>query len=231
MSAPNQNQSCFILGASGETGKALLKEILNQQIFSKVTIIGRRRLTFEEDEYKSVVQEVVDFDNLDEYSSAFQCHDVGFCCLGTTRAKAGVAGLIRVDRDYVCKSAELAKSGRCKHFILESGAAANKHSIFLLPRIKGEAEAKIEELNFSRCTILRPALLLCNRQESRPVEWLAIKFLGCLSYFFPTLFSVPVSTVARAMVNSAVIPSDKKVEVLENEDIHILGKEDKGKPK
>lgn len=36
------------------------------------------------------VQEVVDFEKLDDYAAAFQGHDVGYCCLGTTRAKAGV---------------------------------------------------------------------------------------------------------------------------------------------
>lgn len=84
-----QNKSVFILGASGETGKVLLKEILEQRLFSKVTIIGRRKLTFDEEAYKDVNQEVVDFEKLDDYASAFQGHDVGFCCLGTTRKKAG----------------------------------------------------------------------------------------------------------------------------------------------
>lgn len=50
-----QNKSVFILGASGETGKVLLKEILRQNLFSKVTLIGRRKLTFEEEAYKNVV--------------------------------------------------------------------------------------------------------------------------------------------------------------------------------
>lgn len=35
------------------------------------------------------MQEVVDFEKLDDYAAAFQGHDVGYCCLGTTRAKAG----------------------------------------------------------------------------------------------------------------------------------------------
>uniref|UniRef100_U3E7V3 Protein HTATIP2 n=1 Tax=Callithrix jacchus TaxID=9483 RepID=U3E7V3_CALJA len=84
-----QNKSVFILGASGETGRVLLKEILEQALFSKVTLIGRRKLTFEEEAYKNVNQELVDFEKLDDYASAFQGHDVGFCCLGTTRVKAG----------------------------------------------------------------------------------------------------------------------------------------------
>lgn len=50
-----QNRSCFILGASGETGKLLLRELLERGIFSRVTLIGRRKLTFEEEQYKSLV--------------------------------------------------------------------------------------------------------------------------------------------------------------------------------
>lgn len=38
------------------------------------------------------MQEVVDFEKLDDYAAAFQGHDVGYCCLGTTRAKAGAVG-------------------------------------------------------------------------------------------------------------------------------------------
>lgn len=50
-----QNKSCFVLGASGETGKLLLQELLERNIFSKITLIGRRRLTFEDKAYGSLV--------------------------------------------------------------------------------------------------------------------------------------------------------------------------------
>ncbi|KAM5138263.1 LOW QUALITY PROTEIN: oxidoreductase HTATIP2 [Mantella aurantiaca] len=91
------NGSCFILGASGETGKALLREIMESRLFSRVTLIGRRKLTYQEEAYKDLVQEVVDFEKLDDYTSAFQGHDVGFCCLGTTKAKSGE---VRAGNDY-----------------------------------------------------------------------------------------------------------------------------------
>lgn len=50
-----KNRTCFILGASGETGKALLKEIVEHNIFSKITLIGRRQLTFEDKAYENLV--------------------------------------------------------------------------------------------------------------------------------------------------------------------------------
>ncbi|XP_032344758.1 oxidoreductase HTATIP2 isoform X2 [Camelus ferus] len=221
-----QNKSVFILGASGETGRVLLKEILEQNLFSKVTLIGRRKLVFDEEAYKNVNQEVVDFEKLDDYASAFQGHDVGFCCLGTTRKKAGAEGFVRVDRDYVLKSAELAKAGGCKHFNLLSSKGADKSSNFLYTQVKGEVEARVEELKFDRYSIFRPGVLLCDRQESRPGEWLVRKFFGSLPESWASGLSVPVTTVVRAMLNNAVRPSDQKKELLDNKAIHELGKAD-----
>ncbi|KAF6103662.1 HIV-1 Tat interactive protein 2 [Phyllostomus discolor] len=221
-----QNKSVFILGASGETGRVLLKEILEQGLFSKVTVIGRRKLTFDEEAYKNVNQEVVDFEKLDDYASAFRGHNVGFCCLGTTKAKAGAEGFVRVDRDYVLKSAELAKAGGCKHFNLLSSKGADKSSSFFYLQVKGEVEDRVGELKFDRYSIFRPGVLLCDRQESRPAEWLVRKFFGSIPASWARGHSVPVATVCRAMLNNAVRPSGKEKEVLDNMAIHSLGKAD-----
>ncbi|NP_001187581.1 oxidoreductase HTATIP2 [Ictalurus punctatus] len=219
-----KNKSCFILGASGETGKALLKEIVQRNVFTKVTLIGRRQLSFEDKAYENVVQEVVDFEKLDVYAQAFQGHDVGYCCLGTTKAKAGTEGFIRVDHDYVLKSAELAKAGGCTHFHLESSKGADKTSSFLYLNTKGKVEADVEELGFERYSIYRPAVLLVNREESRPAEWVARKFLGAFSTVFPTAMSIPIATVARAVLINTLIEGERKTEILENKVINNLGK-------
>ncbi|KAM6262314.1 oxidoreductase HTATIP2 isoform 2-T2 [Porphyrio hochstetteri] len=222
MAATGGGGACFVLGASGETGRVLLRELLSRRLFSRVTLIGRRRLSLDEETEAAVA--VVDFERLGEHAAAFQGHDVGFCCLGTTRAKAGAAGFVRVDRDYVAQAAELARAGGCKHFVLQSSQGANQHSRFLYLRVKGEVENLVQAVGFDRCTILRPAVLLCRRQELRPTEWIAQKFLGIVAWVFPTAYSVPVETVARAMVAILLQPGEGKVEVLENGAIHKLGK-------
>lgn len=219
-----QNKSCFILGASGETGKVLLQELLERNIFSKITLIGRRQLTFEGKTYENLVQEVVDFEKLDDYAAAFQGHDVGYCCLGTTRAKAGAEGFIRVDHDYVLKSAELAKAGGCTQFHLESSRGANKKSGFLYLKVKGQVEADIEALGFDRFAIYRPGVLLVDRQESRPAEWMARKFFSTVSAVGFRSMAVPIQEVAKAMVSNTVLQPEQKTEILENKDIATLGK-------
>lgn len=218
-----QNKSCFILGASGETGKVLLQELLERNIFSKITLIGRRRLTFEGEAYENLAQEVVDFEKLDDYAAAFQGHDVGYCCLGTTRAKAGADGFIRVDHDYVLKSAELAKAGGCSQFHLESSRGADKKSNFLYLKVKGQVEAEIEALGFDRLAIYRPGVLLVDRQESRPGEWLARKFFGAVSAVCSTSMAISIRAVAKAMVSNTLLEPEQKAEILENKDIASLG--------
>ncbi|KAM9410437.1 oxidoreductase HTATIP2 [Pholidichthys leucotaenia] len=218
-----QNKSCFLLGASGETGKVLLQELLECNIFSKITLIGRRKLTFHGKEYENVEQEVVDFEKLDDYSASFQGHDVGYCCLGTTKAKAGADGFVRVDHDYVLKSAELAKAGGCSQFHLQSSRGADKTSSFLYLKVKGQVEAAIEALGFDKYVIYRPGVLLVDRQESRPGERLAQKFFSAFSGVFPSM-SIPVQEVAKAMVTHTVLQPKQKTEILENKDIAKLGK-------
>lgn len=56
------------------------------------------------------------------------------------------------------------------------------------------------------------------------MEWVAQQFLGVMARVFPTAYSVPVETVARAMVACVLQPGKGKVEVLENGAIHELGK-------
>lgn len=67
-------------------------------------------------------------------------------------------------------------------------------------------------------------VLLVNREESRPAEWVARKFLGAFSSVFPTAMSIPISTVARAMLTNTLIEGEKKSEILENKAIYNLGK-------
>lgn len=89
-------------------------------------------------------------------------------------------------------------------------------------------EAKVEELKFDRFSVFRPGVLLCDRQESRPGEWLVRKFFGSLPESWASGHSVPVVTVVRAMLNNLVSPSSGQMELLENKAIIHLGKDSDG---
>lgn len=48
--------SCFVLGASGATGQALLRELRARGLFARVTLIGRRHLSLAEESGTAVVR-------------------------------------------------------------------------------------------------------------------------------------------------------------------------------
>ena len=181
----------MVSGATGECGKEIVKELSKQPLITSVTLIGRRQIdlpetSFEEGtDYTKFKQVVVDFDNLEEYSDAFQGFDMGFCALGTTIKKAGnKATFYRVDHDYVVNAATMAKAGGCKHMIVSkstsirtskhfgifsaavdltptftctvSSTSANKNSFIYYSKVKGRMEEDVTAIGFERLTIARP---------------------------------------------------------------------------
>ncbi|CAG5127244.1 unnamed protein product, partial [Candidula unifasciata] len=87
----------------------------------------------------------------------------------------------------------------------------------------GEAEDGLSKMNLERVSIFKPAFLVCKRNERRIAEAIVKVVLTPMIYFFPTVMSVPVETVARAMVNNAVnLSNPSPVEIYENKQIHKL---------
>ncbi|XP_063604307.1 oxidoreductase HTATIP2-like isoform X2 [Penaeus indicus] len=214
----------LVLGGSGEIGRQLVQELINSPGFSHVTLITRRELDVQSEK---VEQKLVDFENLDNHIDAFKDVQVAYSCLGTTRGKAGAKGFVRVDRDYVYGAAKLLKDSGCSHFHLVSSTGANKNSHFLYQKTKGEVENMVTELNFPRLSIYRPSLLLCDRQESRPMEKIAQ--IVVRGFDWRNKISIGTDTVASAMVANTLEQQtsekaeETKVEILENADILRLG--------
>lgn len=79
------------------------------------------------------------------------------------------------------------------------------------------------------CSVAQSWLFICrvllvDRQESRPAEWMARKFLGAFSSVFPTAMSIPITSVARAIFVNTLKDGEQKVEILENKAIYELGR-------
>ncbi|KAK3760199.1 hypothetical protein RRG08_010240 [Elysia crispata] len=200
----SENHSAFIVGYTGEVGKALVYELNQMKIFKKVVLIGRRKIPLDVGpEFK---QQVINFDHLDDHRELFTGLDVGFCCLGTTIGKSGKQGFIKVDHDYIVLSAEIAKQQGCKQFSLVSSQGADKSSSFLYPKTKGQVEEALKLMRFNRLSIYRPGMLLCKRDETRLLEMIAGCVLKPIHYLFPTAISAPVEVVARAMINHMLLP-------------------------
>jgi len=205
--------TALLLGATGETGRELLKHLCDCGQYTKVILVGRRKV---EDGPTSdkVEQRVVDFDNLDAHKKSFAGADVAFCCLGTTRGKAGKDGFVRVDYDYVVNSANILKDAGCKQFHLLTSKGSDPNSFFLYPATKGKAEEAVKALNFDRTSIYRPGLLMCERQEQRTGEKIFRALAGACDK--SEKYSISTEKVAKAMLVNSLRGTSDKAETIEH---------------
>jgi len=75
----------LVIGATGATGKDLVKQLLNDKDFDEVDVFVRKPLEIQNEKLKT---HVVNFEKPDEWKNLVR-GDVAFSCLGTTLKDAG----------------------------------------------------------------------------------------------------------------------------------------------
>ncbi|KAI0051544.1 NAD(P)-binding protein [Auriscalpium vulgare] len=209
-------KSALIVGATGQVGRHLLRELLESAQYTRVLEAGRR-VTIPAPESTKLEQKVVDFEKPEELRAALSegKWDVVFITLGTTQKAAGSPEKFeKIDREYVLNAAKAAKSDDPSHpqalLYCSAFGPDPKHS-FIYPRSKGLTEQGLAEIGYSDTIIFRPGFLSgVERTDSRVLESLALgatKFIG----LFHAGVQIDVSVLAKAMriagqVGSTALP-------------------------
>ena len=171
----------LVIGSTGLVGKSLVDQLVAAEEISQVITLTRRPIKYIS---AKVVNHVVDFEQLEQYTSHFQA-DLMFSCLGTTLKQAGsIEAQRKVDFEYQLKAAELAAKKGFSHYLLVSSSGANDQSRSAYLKMKGELEKRIKLLNFERISIFQPSLLMGERKEFRLAEKLG-------SWLLPSLCLIP----------------------------------------
>lgn len=224
----------FIIGGTGEVGKHVITELAKNPSFEKIVILSRHALDVQVEGKEKLVWEVVpNFDDLEAHKSAIKDCRAGFCTLGSTKAKAGSAEAFeRIDYGYTMTIAKMAKESGCKWFGVVTAVGSDAESSFLYPRVKGMIERDLKGLDFNKLEIFRPAMLICDRKESRVLESIGQFFSKGINYIIPDRIAIKTETVAAAMVKQAALffkPGDKEneetVSIHDNYAIAQLAKE------
>ncbi|XP_067936050.1 oxidoreductase HTATIP2-like [Watersipora subatra] len=224
-------KSAFVIGYTGATGKELVKELAKSKRFERVTLIGRRKVEYDDAELQKFEQRVIDYEKLKDLAGEFSGFDVGFCCLGTTRKEAGSAEAFRhVDYDYVHQIGLNCKEGGTKHFHLVSSAGADANSSFLYPQVKGQIESALADMQFERLSIYRPRMLK-RSDAARAGE----KFFYCLvkpiELISPATVVTPCDLLSRAMIVNCDTTPTASSEIVFNAQIFELDKAGKATSK
>jgi len=174
-------KTALIVGASGLVGGELLNRLLEENIYNRIVVLGRRPLGIQ---HPKLTERIVDFDNLNEHKEIFIADEV-FSCLGTTIKKAkSKEAMKKVDLEYPLTIARLAKEMGCEKYLVVSSMGADPNSNFWYSRLKGALEEELEKVDFKALHILRPSLLLGNRTEFRLGETIGAVLWPKLSFAF-----------------------------------------------
>ena len=212
-------RAAIVVGATGLTGSTLIEQLCESEEYVAVIAIARRKLTFE---HPKLEVRVKSFDAL-EVEDLPPANDL-FCCLGTTRKKAGSKEAFeQVDFEYPLRLASLAKKKGIPHFVVISAMGAKENSPFYYNRVKGKLEKELIDLQLDRLTIVRPSLLTGERDEFRLGERAGASALAVTNPLFvgplKKYRSIEASQLALAMMCIALYERPQKVGIYKSDQL------------
>lgn len=132
--------------------------------------------------------------------------DAAACALGTTIKVAGSQAAFRaVDHDAVLAFARAAHRAGVRTLGVVSALGANARSSNFYSRVKGEAEEALAQVGFASLVIVRPSLLVGDREAlGQPVrrgERIGLAVSNALGPLIPSRFkAIDARRVARALL-------------------------------
>ena len=212
-------RAAIVVGATGLVGSELIRQLCDNEEYVSVTALTRRKLDFQ---HEKLVECLVNFDELAEADIDF-AHEV-YCCLGTTIKKAGSKEAFeKVDVEYPLTVASLAKKRGIQHFLVISAMGANEKAMAYYSRVKGKLEKELIDLDLPQLSIIRPSLLVGERNEFRLGEKAGEV---ALNVFNPLMIgplkkvrSISASQVALAMQVIALHSKKQKVGIYKSDEL------------
>jgi len=195
--------TAVIIGATGLTGNFVVEELLRNDDFKTVRILARRSVKII---HPKLQQEIVNFNNIDDYTKKFGEGDVIFCCIGTTQKKVkGDKELYKqIDYDIPINAASIGRAKGFKKFLIVSAIGANENSSNFYVSLKGKIENALKQFHFDSLDIFQPSILNGNRNETRIGEKIIQSLLDIVSFLFlgplKKYHAIGADNVAKAMV-------------------------------
>ena len=210
----------IVIGASGATGRELIKILLQKSQVKQILVFTRKKLDVSN---SKLDVHVINFAEIDKYRNIIK-GDILFSALGTTLKDAkSKTKQFEVDYTYQYNLAKISSENNVKTLSLVSSSGANENSLFFYPRIKGLLESSVKQLSFENIQIYQPPFLIRQSDVMRVNEKIGIFIFKALNSVgvLNSLKPLSVSRLAEKMVNEALKKHPQRVMVFENKDIII----------
>ena len=215
------NLHAIVLGATGATGRKLVKYLIKNPKLTKISIFSRKEIGIDDEK---LIKHIIDFSCLENYKNIIK-GDILFSALGTTLKDAGSKeNQFLVDYTYQYKFAKIAAENGVSKYSLVSAQGANSSSSFFYPKIKGELEESIKKLNFNTIHIFQPSFLIRQKDLIRSGEKVAISIFLFLNKFglFKSMQPISVAFLATIMIDEALNKRKEKITTFNLNDILSL---------
>ena len=188
-----------VVGSTGLVGSHIINNL--STIYPKVCSITRKKVNYSSSVVKNTI---IDFDDI-KNEDIFSADNHLYIALGTTRKKAGSdQNFIKVDYNYCIDLAKNAFESGVKRISIISSVGSNPNSNLLYPRTKGLIERDLKKIPFEHVSIMKPGLILGNRQESRFIEKVSKYFFSLLNPFLIGSLhkykSIHAENISKAMI-------------------------------
>ncbi len=161
-------KKAVVIGGTGATGQQLIKQLLENDKWGKITSIGRKPVLNGKSHVKLqdiVIESLYDLSSTEEL---WEGNDVFFNCIGTTRKRAGSAkGFIKIEAGISMEAAKIASHAQISHASVISASGANHNQWakdwihpLLYIRTIGQKEQTLIKNIFDRVSIFRPGMLI-----------------------------------------------------------------------
>jgi uncharacterized protein YbjT (DUF2867 family) len=192
----------LILGATGQVGRNVLQQALEDERIGQVIAPTRRALPAHSKLYNPVSDDLrCVLPNVAKLSI-----DTMICAMGTTIAKAGSKQAFRqVDYVLPIKFAEMAFAQGAKACAVVSSPGASLSIPLFYCRTKGELERDIRGIGFRSLTIIRPGMIGGSREEFRLAERVILPIAALLRPILPRGLRInPPENIARALIDGVL---------------------------
>ncbi|THY32787.1 NAD(P)-binding protein [Aureobasidium pullulans] len=148
---------------------------------------------------------------------------VFFSALGTTvRIADSFAAQRKIDYDFNLALATAAKTAGVNTYILISTSGASPTSKIPHAKMKGELDEAVKKLEFEHVVILKPGLLLGEREDSRPGEYVGRSFARALGLISEGVLKDSRVQDADVVARAAVAATVEVVEGRNREEVWVL---------